>query len=183
MKGEHVLDFYPLLRMQRLGNIAVFQPWWNGSCLGPSLSCDLKTGSVQLVEHPDMVKSYVEVYGILGMLNLESSALLVVITGARQVATIRNFPVFTVTRTSVLSATGVSWSSADSRLCNLLKSAVDPKTIGRGMYFSAGGDVTLTTQKSHLAAAGASAWERSEHLLTWNRSLALALIGTYISSF
>lgn len=46
------LDLYPTMRLQRLGSIAVVQPVWQGQVAGPSLTCDLETGTLALAEHP-----------------------------------------------------------------------------------------------------------------------------------
>jgi hypothetical protein len=50
--GTRSLELYPSMRLQRLGSIAVIQPVWKGKVEGPSLTCDLETGTLALAEHP-----------------------------------------------------------------------------------------------------------------------------------
>jgi hypothetical protein len=81
----HRLDAYPVLRLQRLGTIVVVQPLWDGEVAGPSLTCDLETGTLALAEHPKIDKDYAVVHGVLGMARLEAGPALAVITGAEEV--------------------------------------------------------------------------------------------------
>ncbi len=81
----HRLDAYPVLRLQRLGTIVVVQPLWDGEVAGPSLTCDLETGSLATAEHPKIDKDYVVVHGVLGLARLEAGPALAVITGAEEV--------------------------------------------------------------------------------------------------
>lgn len=78
------LDTYPVLRMQRLGSIVIIQPLWDGEVAGPSLTCDLETGSLALAEHPTVDKNYVIVHGVFGIAKLEAGPALAVITGAEE---------------------------------------------------------------------------------------------------
>lgn len=79
------LDAYPVLRLQRLGTIVVVQPLWDGEVAGPSLTCDLETGTLALAEHPRIEKDYAVVHGVLGLERLEAGPALAVITGAEEV--------------------------------------------------------------------------------------------------
>ena len=79
------LETYPVLRLQRLGTIIVIQPLWDGEVAGPSLTCDLETGSMALADHPKIDKDYTVVHGVLGLEKLEAGPALVVITGAEEV--------------------------------------------------------------------------------------------------
>jgi hypothetical protein len=81
------LDFHPVLRMRQMGSIALLQPVWHGDVTGPSLTCDLETGSLHLTEHSDVSaeKDSKDVYGVLGLARLEAVPALVVITGIEQV--------------------------------------------------------------------------------------------------
>lgn len=169
------IDFYPILRMQRFGDIAVLQPWWKGKSVGQCLSCDLSSGTLQIVDQEDIINSYTEVFGVVGFSRLKHSSSLIVVTDAREVGVLRGFPVFLVAKTQVLSCARTS--SSDRALIHTLRDAVDPSKYGGGMFFSAGGDITLCSQK-HLDAVDAeSAWQRADPWLTWNRVLALPLIG------
>eukprot|EP00889_Picochlorum_renovo_P005155 jgi/Picre1/32185/NNA_007531.t1 len=172
MIGE--IDFYPVLRMQRLGDIVVLQPWWKGKSLGQSLTCDLSSGTLQLVDKEDITHSYTDVFGVLGFSRMKKSSSLIVVTDAREVGILRGFPVFLVAKTRVLS--GSSASSHDRSLIRTMQDAVDPSKYGGGMFLSAGGDITLCSQKHLDAGDSASAWQRADPWLTWNRVLALPLI-------
>lgn len=76
---------FSTLRLQRLGSTAILQPWSGGLLAGSSLKCDLLSGDVELVNHPEIEKDYVLVHGVLGLLRLKKSSALVVITGIEQV--------------------------------------------------------------------------------------------------
>jgi hypothetical protein len=173
------IDFYPILRMKRLGDIVLLQPWWKGKSVDRCLSCDLASGTLQLVDHEDITSSYREVFGVIGMTKAKSTSCLVVVTDAREVAVLRGFPVFLITKTSVLYASsGVSKS--DRHIVQSLKSAVDPMKYGDSMFMSAGGDLTLSSQKHSNANDSESAWQRADPWLTWNRALAIPIIGEFL---
>lgn len=172
-----MLDFFPVLRMQRLENIVIFQPWYNGERLGRSMSVDLKTGTTQTVDHKDVTTNFTLAFGILGMMRFDSTAALVVIKDARKCANLRGYPVFAITKTEIVTASGVQIPSQERTMLRLLKASVDPKYHGRGMFYSAGGNITLTMQKDEETDAQATAWERTDPLFTWNRHLALPLLG------
>jgi len=175
MIGE--IDFYPVLRMQRLGDIVVLQPWWKGKSLGQSLTCDLSSGTLQLVEKEDITESYTDVFGILGFSRMKQSSALIVVTDAREVGILRGYPVFLIAKTQVLSSSRAS--SHDRGLIQTMQDAVNTSKYGGGMYLSAGGDITLCSQKHVDAAATTSAWQRADPWLAWNRVLALPLIGEF----
>lgn len=185
MTEKLVLDTYPLLRMQRLGSIVVLQPWLHGEVAGNALSCDLETGTLSLTVHPPIQQDYTDVYGILGLSILEAGPAMVVITGTQQVAALRGHPLFRITSTQVLADTGTrKWKETDYKFLELFRSGVDPKKYGGQMFFSCGGDPTLTQQRYEQVHSGGStalpAWKRAEPAFTWNRALAQPLIGTYI---
>lgn len=184
------MDFYPILRLQHRAssNVAVLQPWWNGNGVGRSISCDLSTGSIQ-DGGCELETRYTEVFGVLGMVRMKSTMALVVVTGVKEVGVMRGFPVFLVTKTRVLSASGAS--ASDRAVVRSLRAAVDPSKYGNGMYISAGGDLSLTFQK-HAAAVAAeregasaprSAWLRADPWLCWNRALAMPLIEAGLEKF
>ena len=174
------LDFYPVLRMKQLEDIVLFQPWWNDSVLGRTLSCDLKTGTMQLMDYDKITKSYSEVYGIIGFLKLRHSNAIAVITDARQVGHVRGFPVFLITGTKVLSGySSKTRATEDRNMLRLFSMGLSPDVYGGGMYMSSGGDITLNSQKYESAKSAGSAWEKADATLTWNRSLSLPLIGTH----
>jgi hypothetical protein len=79
------LDFYPALRLQRLGSVAVVQPVWDGGAPLPALTVDLETGTLAASEHPQVQTNYTPCFGVLGMLRLEGGPALVVITGVTAV--------------------------------------------------------------------------------------------------
>lgn len=77
------LDFYPALRLQRLGSVTIIQPEHDGTGPHPpSLTVDLETGSVAASEHPLIASNYTACLGVMGMLRFEAGPALVVITGA-----------------------------------------------------------------------------------------------------
>ena len=173
---NNVLDFYPIIRVKRLGNIILMQPWWQGKKVDGCLSCDLSTGSLSFVEE-DVTSSYTEVFGVVGMIKMKTTSAVVFVTDAKEVATIRGFPVFLITKTSVMySSSGVS--KGDRKVINSLEAAVNPDKYGSGMYICAGSDLSLSYQKQEDADQTQSAWQRADPWLTWNRSLALPIIGT-----
>lgn len=183
------LDTYPVLRLQRLGTIVVIQPLWDGEVAGPSLTCDLETGSLALADHPRVERDYAVVHGVLGMARLEAGPALVVITGAEEVATLRGHPVFKVTATQVLAdSNNKHWKPRDHRYLGILRAGVDPEQYGRSVYFSYAGDITLTQQRYDAARAdpqyaGRPAWQRAEPAFFWNRHLAQPLLDAGMSKF
>lgn len=171
-----MLDFYPIIRVKRLGNIILMQPWWQGKKVDGCLSCDLSTGSLSFVEE-DVTNSYTEVFGVVGMIKTKTSSAVVFVTDAKEVAIIRGFPVFLITKTSVMySSSGVS--KGDRKVINSLEASVNPDKYGSGMYICAGSDLSLSYQKQEDADQTHSAWQRADPWLTWNRALALPIIGT-----
>jgi hypothetical protein len=177
------LELYPTMRLQRLGSIAVVQPVWQGEVAGPSLTVDLETGTLALAEHPKVDKGYVDVFGVLGLARLEAGPALVVITAVEQVATLRGYPLYRVAATEVLAdSRNGRWKAADHRFLKLLRSGTDPRLYGGSLYFSHGGDCTLSQQRYEAATADVAAgarepWQRAEPAFFWNRSLAAPLLG------
>ena len=55
----------------------------------------------------------------------------------------------------------------------LVKSAVDPKKAGRGLYFSSGIQLTLTTERQArvINERGEGSWELEDTRFFWNRYL------------
>lgn len=188
-QGQPRLELYPTMRLQRLGSIAVVQPVWQGEVAGPSLTCDLETGTLALAEHPKVDKGYSEVYAVLGMARLEAGPVLVVVTGVEEAATLRGHPLYRVTATQVLADTrNGKWKSSDHRFLKLLKSGTDPSRYGGSLYFAYGGDVTLTQQRydavhSDPASAALQPWQRASQAFFWNRSLAQPLLDAGMSRF
>lgn len=159
-------------------DIVLFQPWWNDSVLGRTLSCDLKTGTLQLIDYEKITKSYSEVYGIIGLLKLRHLNAITVISDAHQVGQVRGFPVFLITGTKVISGfSSKTRATEDQDMQRLLRMGLSPDAYGGGMYMSSGGDITLNSQKYESAKSAASAWEKADPTLTWNRYLSLPLIG------
>ena len=69
----------------------------------------------------------------------------------------------------------------------LLKSGTDPRRCGGSLYFSYGGDATLTQQRYEAVhadpqAAGLAPWQRAAPSFFWNRALAQPLLGKDCSS-
>jgi len=175
-----------VLRMQQLGSIVVVQPWWNGCVSGQALSCDLETGTLALVDHPPLDKNFVSVFGVLGMTRIGPGAAIVVITAVQEAANLRSHPLLRVTGTQVLvHQDGVSkkWKPKDRRLLHLLRLGVDPGKYGGQLYYSVGGDCTLTQQRhadaceNQTTYASTPSWRRAEHAFFWNYALAKPLLG------
>lgn len=183
------LDTYPVLRMQRLGSIVIIQPLWDGEVAGPSLTCDLETGSLALAEHPVVDKNYVIVHGVFGIAKLEAGPALAVITGAEEVGVLRGHPVFKITATEVLADnSNKKWKSNDQRYLSLLRAGVDPEQHGGSVYFSYGGDITLTQQRYDAVRADPKnasrpAWQRADPAFFWNRHLAQPLLEAGMEQF
>lgn len=177
------------MRLQRLGSIAVVQPVWQGEVAGPSLTVDLETGTLALAEHPKVEKGYVDVFGVLGLARLEAGPALVVVTAIEQVAMLRGYPLYRVAATEVLAdSRNGRWKAADHRFLKLLRSGTDPRLYGGSLYFSYGGDCTLSQQRYEVAAADPAAatcepWQRAEPAFFWNRSLAAPLLEAGMGRF
>ena len=75
--SKRSLDHFPLLRLQRLGSIAIVQPVWEGEVAGPSLTCDLETGTIALAEHPPIDKNYTNIFGVIGLARFEAGPALI----------------------------------------------------------------------------------------------------------
>lgn len=175
-----VIDFYPIIRIKRVGNIVLMQPWWKGKKVDRCLSCDLTSGSLRFLDGEDVTGTYSEVFGVVGMIKMKTSSAIIFVTDAKEVAVVRSFPVFLITQTCVFySSSGVS--KADRKIIKSLEASVNPSKYGGGMYMSAGGDLTLCHQKQEDADPLQSAWQRADPWLTWNRALALPLIGAFLS--
>ena len=72
------------------------------------------------------------------------------------------------------------------RFLRLVKSGTDPSRYGGSLYFSYGGDATLSQQRyeevhsssdSGAGAAASTPWQRAAPAFTWNRALAQPLLG------
>lgn len=173
---NNVLDFYPIMRVKKIENIVLIQPWWQGKKVDRCLSCDLSNGSLSFLEE-NITNSYTEVFGVVGMIKMKTSCAIAFITAAKEVATIRGFPVFLITKVSVMSSSsGVS--KGDRKIIDSLEASLNPSKYGSGMYICAGMDLSLSYQKQEDADQSHSAWQRADPWLTWNRSLAMPIIGT-----
>ncbi|KAL4421843.1 hypothetical protein ABPG77_001325 [Micractinium sp. CCAP 211/92] len=183
------LELYPTMRLQRLGSIAVVQPVWQGEVAGPSLTCDLETGTLALAEHPRVDKGYTDVFGVLGLTRLEAGPALVLVTGIEQVAELRGHPLYRVTATEVLADTrNGRWKAADHRFLKLLKSGTDPARYGGSLYLAYGGDATLSQQRYEAAqadpkTAALQPWQRASTEFFWNRALAQPLLEAGLGRF
>ncbi|KAL6785044.1 TEF21 [Auxenochlorella protothecoides x Auxenochlorella symbiontica] len=182
------LDFYPALRLQRLGSVAVVQPVWESGEPLPALTVDLETGSLAASEHPHVTSDFVPCFGVLGMLRLEGGPALVVITGVSAAGIVREHLVLKVTSTKVLYDTSHKWSKSDKKLLKLLAAGVDPKQYGGSLYFSHAGDITLTAQRAERVAAdpqtaAARAWQRADLDVTWNAALARPLLDAGLDAY
>lgn len=68
------------------------------------------------------------------------------------------------------------------RYLSLLRAGVDPEQHGGSVYFSYGGDITLTQQRYDAVRADPKnasrpAWQRADPAFFWNRHLAQPLLG------
>jgi len=175
--------------MQRLGSIVVVQPWWDGKVAGQSFTCDLETGTLALSDHPPIEKDFSPVFGVLGMATFGAGPALVVITRVEAAAHLRGHPLLRITGVQVLADTGNrNWKSADYKFLRLLTSGVDPERFGHGMYFSFGGDPTLTAQRHEAAVADSTygstpCWKRAEPAFFWNKALAKPLLEADMDKF
>lgn len=181
-----VLDVYPVLCMQRLGSIVVIQPQRAGEVAGQSLTCDLETGTLALAEHPLIDTNFVPIFGVLGLATLDAGPALVVVTAVQQVARVRGHPLLRVAATEVLADfSNRKWKAADRRFLELLRVGTDPRQYGGELYFSLGGDATLSQQRYEAAAADAAsyaatpAWRRADAEFFWNSALAQPLLGEW----
>ena len=190
MAEDRSLDLFPVLRMQRLASIVVIQPQRGGEVAGPSLSCDLETGTLALAEHPRITKDFVPVFGVLGLAQLEAGPVLVVVTAVEEAARLRGHPLLRVAATQALADTANGkWKPADRRFLDLLRAGTDPARHGGSLYFAMGGDPTLSQQRYEGAvqAAGGAAphaaaphWARADEAVFWNKALAKPLLGACV---
>ncbi|EFN52170.1 hypothetical protein CHLNCDRAFT_59012 [Chlorella variabilis] len=183
------LELHTTMRLQRLGSIVVIQPSWRGEVAGPSLTCDLETGTLALAEHPKVDKGYTEVFGVLGIARLEAGPALVVITAVEEAAMLRGHPLYRVTAVEVLADTrNGKWKSSDHRFLKLLKSGTNPQRYASGLYFAYGGDPTLSQQRYEAVqadphAAGLAPWQRAAPSFFWNRALSQPLLDAGMHRF
>ena len=151
MKSTLKLDIYPVLRMQRKGDMVLFQPWWQEEVVGDALVIDLEKGSHSLSEQPAMENDYSVVYGILGIIELSHDLIAVVtVTQVETVASLRGHPLLEIKATEVLvshKAEKNNKTKSEQYLYSLLRAGTDPLQYGGKMYFSPGGDCTLTEQR------------------------------------
>ena len=118
-------------------------------------------------------------WAVLGAARLASGGLaLALVTGAELAATLRGHPVFRVTKVEVLAPP--AGHRDDAAYVSLLKRALDPARAGRGLYFSYGADLTLTTQawKELTSDAPKALHARADPAAWWTRSLAAPLLAS-----
>lgn len=171
---------YKSMRMQRLGSVVIVQPVQDGVVAGQAVTVDLRSGAIAMAQHPEITKDYTEIKGLLGVMRLHSTVAMAVITGAEQVAVLRGAPVYQITGAEVLASLSVE-ESEDGRLMDLLEQAVKPTAAGRGMYYSHGADITLTSQRvaalnEDATSAAKPLWARQDSRFFWNRMLAAPLL-------
>lgn len=193
MKPTLKLDIYPVLRMQRKGDMLLFQPWWQDEVVGDALVIDLEKGSHSLSKQPAIENDYSVVYGILGMVELTHDLIAVVtVTQVETVANLRGHPLLEVKATKVLMSHQAEMkkkTKAEKYVYSLLKAGTDPQLYGGKMYFSPGGDCTLTEQRYRAAIkdmdtyTATPAWKRAESAFFWNFALSKPLLDSGMEKF
>ncbi len=85
LQAEHP-QLHSLMRLQEYGGMVVLQPCGEDGVSGRSLTCDLQTGKMTLADAVDkMLKGFTTIYGIMGIVKLQTGCVLVAVTGARKV--------------------------------------------------------------------------------------------------
>uniref|UniRef100_A0A7S3QTW7 SAC domain-containing protein n=1 Tax=Dunaliella tertiolecta TaxID=3047 RepID=A0A7S3QTW7_DUNTE len=186
------LEPFTCMKVYIEGSHAAVQPHGlrKGSGLVDTLSIDLDSGSSQVVPSQPQTGRSVDALGVMGLCKLQTGYALVVVTAAKQVATLKNEPVYEVAGCQVLTAPG-AWSSRGNRqLLILLNDAVNPEGTGRGLHFSYSYDLTLTSQHAAaMEAADPQAFEmqlpvaRADPRFFWNRAAAQPLLAANAHRF
>jgi len=165
----------------------VLQPASLSVGMDAATSCmvlDRTTGAVEAGAPPSGEKLAMPttVFGCMGVANLPPGPYMVMITAREQVATVRGHPVWKVAGARVIgpAPSALARLSARERADAARYGALlHQAATAEGLYFSYGGDLTLTEQRAEALAPAAAAqapWERAEPSLFWNRRLSQPLI-------
>ena len=85
---------HSVLRVRQDGALVLVQPWEGDEVAGPSLTIDLSTGHIKLMDMPAFQTKYADAFGVAGLAQLVDSYALVLLTGGEAVSTYRCcFPV------------------------------------------------------------------------------------------
>lgn len=172
----HQPQLHSLMRLQEYGGMVVLQPYREEGANGQSLTCDLQTGKMTLTGAVDkMQKGFTTVYGIMGIVRLHTGCVLIAVTGARKVATIRGCPVYQVSDTKLYGRHHLN-SKDDDKMMELVEDACDPGIFGQQFFYSYGTDITLTQQRFSALGEDSSGaqkpqWARADKRFFWNKFL------------
>ena len=118
-------------------------------------------------------------FGVLGILSLQASNYLVVITKASHIARIKENYIYKIAEIDFLPYTPLMLESkdlkTDERAKNLIKTLISTKSF----YFSYTYDLTLSIQKISTLSGPAkqqNRWERADGKFFWNKFLCESLI-------
>lgn len=171
---------YRELRVARLGSLFFLTPLdAGGEIAGPALSVELSHGVAGLAafEAPaGLGAAPTTAWAVLGCARLISGVALALVTGAEQVAVLRGHPVYRATKVEVHAPPPAH--PDDARYVALLRRGLDPARAGRGLFFSYGADLTLTTQAAAKLADGAptALHARADAAFWWTKALAEPLL-------
>lgn len=172
---------HSLMRLQEYGGMVVLQPYGEAGSQGQSLACDLQTCKLMLADSVDKMQTgFSTIYGVMGIVKLHTGSVLIAVTGARKVATLRGHHVYQVTDTKLYGKHHLN-SRDDDKLMELIEDACDPGIFGQQFFYSYGTDITLTQQRfaavhEDPAAASKPQWARADKRFFWNKYLAQPLI-------
>ncbi|MEW5304699.1 MAG: hypothetical protein WDW36_007292 [Sanguina aurantia] len=132
--------------------------------------------------------------GVLGMFQLGTGSVLVIITKATQVLVLDGHPVYRVCDTQLLVYEGIKENVADVRLVAALRDSCDPKSFGSHLYFSYAADITCRRGVPLAAASPGSGgqlapthashlWGRADPTYVWNAHLCQPLIAAGAEPF
>ena len=171
------------MRVLRLGTCVFLTPLDpDGAPADASLTVELAHGAVGMAAFdapPSLGAPATTAWAVLGAARLASGGLaLALATGAELAATLRGHPVYRVTKVDVLAPPPSH--KDDPAYVRLLRRALDPARAGRGLYFSYGADITLTTQAwSELKGdAPRTLAARADPAFWWTRALAAPLLAS-----
>jgi hypothetical protein len=171
---------YRELRVASLGTLFFLTPLdAAGDVAGPALSVELAHGVAGLAafEAPaGLGAPPTTAWAVLGCARLISGLALALVTGAEQVAVVRGHPVFRATKVEVHAPPAAH--PDDARYVALLRRGLDPSRAGRGLFFSYGADLTLTSQAAAKRDANAptTLHARADPAFWWNKALAEPLL-------